>query len=97
MIWWDAKAKAYKALWCDNGAPNGCEDGGTGNWQGDQLVFTGSFEMMGKQYSMKETYSGFSAGGFSFVMESGEASGPLQKMFAVEYKKAEAKAPAPAK
>jgi hypothetical protein len=53
--------------------------------------------MMGKQYSMKETYSGFSPDGFSFMMEAGEASGPLQKMFTVEYKKAETKAAAPAK
>lgn len=97
VIWWDAKAKGYKAIWCDNGTPTGCADGGTGNWDGDKLVFNGTFDMMGKQYNMKETYSGFSPAGFTFVMEGGEGSGPQQKMFTVEYKKAEGKAAAPAK
>jgi len=90
IIWWDAKANLYKGIWCDNGSPNGCMDSGTGKWEGNNLVFTGSMEMMGKNYNFKSTYSGFSADGYNFLMETSEGSGPMQKMFTVDYKKASA-------
>ena len=95
IFYFDPDAKAYKGVWCDNGTASGCMEGGTGNWDGDKLVFTGPMKMMGKTYNTKSTYSGFSADGFTFVMEAGEGSGPMQKMFTVEYKKAAA-APKPA-
>jgi len=88
VIWWDATANAYNSLWCDSSSPSGCQNGGTGKWEGSSLVFNGTFDMMGKQYTMKETYSDFSPDGFNFVMEAGEGSSPMQKMFTVEYKKA---------
>ena len=63
-------------------------DSGTGKWEGDKLVFTGTMEMMGKMYNIRGTYSDFSANGYNFLMESAEGSAPLSKMFTVEYKKA---------
>jgi hypothetical protein len=95
LLWWDAKANVYKGVWCDNGTPTGCMDSGTGKWDGDKLVFTGPMEMMGKTYNTKSTYSNFTADGYDFLMETGEGSGPMMKMFTVEYKRAPA-APKPA-
>jgi hypothetical protein len=97
IFYWDPKAKAYKGIWCDNGTPSGCMEGGTGNWQGDKLVFTGPMDMMGKTYNVKSTYSDFTADGYLFTMETGEGSGPMQKMFTVEYKKSAPKAATPGK
>jgi hypothetical protein len=97
VIWWDAKAAAYKGIWCDNGTPSGCMDGGDGKWDGEKLVTNGSMEMMGKQYTFKATYQDFTPEGFNYVMETAEGSAPLKKMFAIEYKKAPAKTTAPGK
>jgi hypothetical protein len=88
IIWWDAKAGGYKGVWCDNGTPSGCMDSGTGKWDGDKLVFTGTMDMMGKNYNFKSTYSDFTPDGYNFLMETGEGTAPLAKMFTVEYKKA---------
>ena len=95
LVWWDAKAKAYKGVWCDNGTPSGCMDSGTGNWDGDKLVVTGDMDMMGKVFKTKATYSNFTADGYMFEMDASEGAGPMQKMFTVEYKKAAAAAKAP--
>ena len=95
LFWWDAKAKGYKGVWCDNGTPSGCMDSGTGNWDGDKLVVTGDMDMMGKTFKTKSTYSNFTADGYTFVMEASEGSGPMQKMFTVEYKRAAAAPRAP--
>ena len=94
VTWWDPKANVYKSIWCDNGTPSGCADGGTGKWDGDKLVFDGTMEMMGKTYTMRQTLSGFSPDGFNALMETAEGSAPLAKMFTVEYRKAAA-APKP--
>lgn len=96
LIWWDAKAGAYKGIWCDNGTPSGCMEGGTGKWEGDKLVTTGTMDMMGKSYNFRATYQDFSPDGFTYVMETAEGSAPMQKMFTVEYKKAAPAAKAPA-
>lgn len=93
LIWWDGKAGAYKGVWCDNGTPTGCMDSGTGKWDGDKLVFSGTMDMMGKNYNFKSTYSDFTPDGYTLVMETAEGSAPLAKMFTVEYKKAAPKAP----
>jgi hypothetical protein len=92
VTWWDPKAGAFKSIWCDNGTPTGCMDGGTSKWEGDKLVGTGTMEMMGKPYNFRSTMSDFTPEGFNFVMETAEGSAPLQKMFTVEYKKAAAPA-----
>lgn len=97
IIWWDQAAGAYKGIWCDNGTPSGCMDGGTGKWDGDKLVTSGTMEMMGKQYSFRGTYQDFTPEGFTYLMETAEGSAPLQKMFVIEYKKAAAKPAAPGK
>jgi hypothetical protein len=38
-IYWDTKAKAYRAFYCDSLQPTGCGEVGTGNWRGGDLVF----------------------------------------------------------
>ena len=87
VSWWDPKAGVYKSLWCDNGTPTGCMEGGVSKWEGDKLVGTGEMEMMGKQYKFKATFSDFTPEGFNYLMETAEGSAPLAKMFTIEYKK----------
>ncbi len=49
--------------------PNGCAPGGTGNWEGENLVFTGEMEMAGQKHTMKSTYTDIKPNSVTFNME----------------------------
>jgi hypothetical protein len=87
-IWWDLKAAAYRALWCDTMAPSGCDMVGMGKWEGNNLVFTGETEMEGKKVQMRETYSDITPDSFTFVMETGTDGAPMQKAMTIKYERA---------
>ncbi len=65
---WDPKAQSYQAYWCDNMTPSGCQSGGTGKWEGDNLVFNYEWDMSGKKVSMRDTYTEIKPD--SFVLNS---------------------------
>jgi hypothetical protein len=94
IVSWDPKAQLFKAYWCDNLTPSGCEPMGTGKWDGDKLVMTSETEEGGKKLSVRETYSGFTADSFTWTMESGGPGGKLAPMMTVKYTRDES-APAP--
>ncbi|MGZ4790034.1 MAG: DUF1579 family protein [Terriglobales bacterium] len=91
VFWWDAKAAAYKAIWCDSLAPDGCDTLGTGRWDGNNLVFTSDMDMNGSPLHMRETYSDITADSFTFTMEAAMADAPMAKMMTIRYQRVQPK------
>lgn len=89
LMWWDPKAQAYRATWCDNMTPHGCEDGGSGKWEGKDLVFWSESEGPdGKKIKMKQTYTDITPTSFTFRMESPGADGKtMTTMMTLKYKR----------
>ena len=101
LVWWDAKAAAYKGMWCDSLSPDGCDPMGSGQWQSDgTLVFTSQMDMGQNKIQVKETYSGITADAFTFTMETSTDGGPMSKMMTIQYTRVQPKttviAPPPA-
>ena len=94
IFWWDAKTAAYKAIWCDNLAPDGCDALGSGHWDGNNLVFTSDVDMNGAVMHMRETYSDITADSFTFTMEGAVADAPMTKMMTIQYQRAQPKSQA---
>lgn len=88
LWWWDAKAAAYRGMWCDSLSPNGCDPMGTGHWDGNNLVFTSEMDM-GDQGKMKirESYADITADSFTFIMESAMGDAPMTKMMSIKYER----------
>ena len=98
VLWWDAKAGVYRSVWCDSETP-ACDAGGTGVWEGENLVFTVKTEFPGpgqkmKRIKMREMYSDFKPGGFTFAIDSSIEGGPMKNMMTIHYTKAAPKAAA---
>ena len=91
VFWWDAKAGAYRGLWCDSLAPDGCDALGTGQWTGNNLVFTSEVDMGQGKLQLRETYSDISTDSFTFTMETGMNGGPMAKMMTGQYRREQPK------
>ncbi len=91
VIWWDAKAGAYRSVSCDSENPGGCDAGATGKWEGNDLVFTRNVEMMGPKGKMtieiREVFSELKPASFTFQMDSSIDGGPMKRMMTFKYKK----------
>jgi Protein of unknown function (DUF1579) len=95
VFWWDAKAAAYKAVWCDSLSRSGCDLLGTGHWDGPNLVFTSLVDMGGgNTMQMRETYSAITADSFTFTMEAAMGDAPMAKMMTIQYQRSQAKSAA---
>jgi hypothetical protein len=87
VVWYDAKAGAYRSVWCDSMSPM-CEVGGPTKWEGDKLTGTTNSEMMGKKVSYHETMSDFSPKGFKMDMEMSTEGSPMKHVMTIEYARA---------
>jgi hypothetical protein len=91
VIWWDAKAGAYRSLWCDSEGPGGCDAAATGKWEGNDLVFTLNVEMPSPKGAMKmkmrQVYSELKPASFTFYIDSSINGGAMKRMFTLHYKK----------
>ena len=88
ITWYDPQAKAFKNIWCDSMTPAGCEVfNGTGQWEGDKLVFTGTQNMMGKTEQVKETMSDITPDSFTFTIESGPDANSMKNFMTIKYKR----------
>jgi hypothetical protein len=91
VIWWDAKAGAYRSLWCDSEGPGGCDATATGKWEGNDLVFTVNAEMPGPKGAMKlkmrQVYSEVKPASFTFYIDSSINGGAMKRMMTLKYKK----------
>jgi len=103
VFWWDAKAAAYRGLWCDSLAPDGCDALGTGQWSGNSLVFNADVDMGQNKLHMRETYSDITVDAFTFTMETAMDNAPMAKLMTIQYERVQPRtvvvpspAPAPA-
>ena len=99
VIWWDAKAGAYRSLWCDSESPGGCDAGATGKWEGDNLVFTADAEFPGPdqkmmKITMRQVYSEMKPASFTYYIDSSIAGAPMKRMMTIQYSKPAPKAAA---
>ena len=92
VLWYDSQASAYKGLWCDTMSPDGCGDGGTGNWDGDKIVVTLDTMQSGKKSHLVTTYS-FGPGTMTEEFQNSEDGGPLKRIMLIEYKRVSGTAP----
>jgi len=91
LWWWDAKASAYRGMWCDSLSPDGCDTMGTGTWSGNTLTFTSEMDMGQGKMQIKETYADIAADSFTFTMESGMDGAPMTKMMTIQYQRQQPK------
>lgn len=91
VIWWDAKAGAYRSLWCDSESPGGCDATATGKWEGNDLVFTANAEMPGPKgmmkFKMRQVYSEVKPASFTFYIDGSVNGGAMRRMLTIKYKK----------
>lgn len=91
VIWWDAKAGAYRSLWCDSESPGGCDAGAIGKWEGNDLVFTSYVEMPGPKgvmkMKMRQVYSEMKPASFTFYIDGSINGGAMKRMITLKYKK----------
>jgi hypothetical protein len=92
LVWWDPARSEYKSFWCDSMTPGGCAPGGTGKWEGENLVFNGEMEMEGQKHTMKSTYTDIKPNSVTFDMEMDG-----KPAMTIKYTKAAAAKPAQAK
>jgi hypothetical protein len=87
ILSWSPEKKMYESAWVDSMAPGGVMTM-TGNWQGEDLVFTGTDNMDGKRMHSRHTYTNIKPDSFTFTMEAGPDGGKLEKMMELHYKRA---------
>ncbi len=69
LVWWDPDKKMFTSMWCDSMTPSGCAVGGTGKWEGNDLVFTGEMEINGQKHPTKETFTNIKPDSVTFNVE----------------------------
>jgi hypothetical protein len=76
----------YRRVWCDSDAPT-CDASGTGNWEGDNLVFTSAGEYGGQKYQTKETFIDIKPDSFTFQLDMAIGDQPLKRVMTITYTK----------
>jgi hypothetical protein len=87
-FWWDAKAQAYRGLWCDTMTPGGCDDSGTTKWEGDNLVGTMTSDMNGQKMVTRFIYTDWKPNSFVMKMEMGPDANSLKEAMTITYARA---------
>jgi hypothetical protein len=72
MFMWDATAKKYRSAWTDS-ISAGTLSLRSGNWEGNDLVMTGTDEANGTKTDFREVFTDFKDNGFTFYMEMSPA------------------------
>lgn len=90
--WWDPKAQAYRAVWCDSMTPNGCDSSGTSRWDGETLSGMMESEMNGQKMVTKITYTNWTPNSFVMIMSTGPDANSLKDVMTDTYTKAAAAA-----
>ena len=77
-LWWDARAKTFRELWCA-GAAAGCTlSPAIIRWDGNDLVFTESFIRNGKRVASREVWSDISKDGHTMTISEGPTASALK-------------------
>jgi hypothetical protein len=64
---------------------------GTGQWDGNKLVFTADVDMGQNKMHFRETYSDITANSFTFTMETATGDAPMAKMLTIQYERVQPK------
>ena len=78
VIWWDAKAQAYRGVECHNRSAAGCEIG-LWRWEGNDLV--------SHEEGVREVFTTFTPTSHTFYMEASTDSGPMRRIMTISYTK----------
>lgn len=87
-FWWDAKANAYRGIWCDSMTPGGCDSSGTTKWEGNDLVGVMEGEMNGQKMLTSFTYTDWKPNSFVMKMASGPDANSMKEMMTITYTRA---------
>ncbi len=88
VIWWDAKEKVVKGVWCDSMAPT-CMIGGS-KWEGENLVSIPQEMDMGggQKMVMTSKYSDIKPDSFTYTMGMGPSADKAKTSMTIVYSKA---------
>src|SRR5262249_24864239 len=93
VLTWDPNEKAYKMVWADSMTPGVMTT--TGHKEGDNMVFAGEMNMMGKKITTKDVISDRTPTSYTLTSFYNDGSGE-KKAMTIKFTKQEAPA-APAK
>jgi hypothetical protein len=84
VTWWDAVAKGYRAMRCDNTLPTGCIlMSKLAQWEGTEFVLRDEFERNGKKLEHMEVVSGISPTRYTQTIYEGDIGGDLQRVLTI--------------
>jgi hypothetical protein len=87
VTWWNAQAQRYEGIWCENTAPDGCDDSGAALWKDDRLVAEYEDDMDGKPTKERRTISNITPDSFTVVIEMALGDGALRPAITIEYRR----------
>ena len=87
VTWWNARAQHYEGIWCENTAPNGCDDSGRTLWTGNRLIAEYQDDMDGKPTRERRTIFNSTANSFTVLIELAIGDAPLQPAITIEYER----------
>jgi hypothetical protein len=83
-VWWDEKARGYRALWCSNRIPSGCVVmARLANWEGDRFVLGDEWESGGRRISFKEVFSDINPASYTQTLFQGETGTELKAILVI--------------
>ena len=87
VTWWNSKAQHYEGIWCENTAPEGCDDSGAVIWKNNRLITEYEDEMDGKPTKERRTISNITPNSFTVVIEMAIGDAPLRPAIKIEYER----------
>ena len=79
ILWWDARAKTFRELWCAGASKVGCTlSPAIIRWDHDDLVFSEFFERGGKRVYSHEVWSDIKPGSHTTTISEGERMDALK-------------------
>ena len=92
---WNETQKGYQAYWIDSASPSPTIL--NGDWQGDDLIFSGTADMGGQKMDIKWIYKDIVPNSFTFVEEAAESGKPTKQNMSIKYSRGASAKPSPAK
>ena len=79
ILWWDARAKTFRELWCTSASQAGCTlSPAIIRWDGNELVFTESFLRGKKRIASREVWADIKADSHTMTILEGEHADALK-------------------
>jgi UrcA family protein len=87
VTWWNSKAQQYEGIWCENTAPDGCDDSGAVLWKDNRLIAEYEDDMDGEPTKERRTISKITSDSFTVVIEVAIGDAPLRPAITIEYQR----------